>query len=102
MQLDNNTIQIQSWTGIEQLRIENDELRIWPNPTNSILNVELGIQNEKAEVQVTDVLGNVLIQNSEIVNQKCTLDVSGLPAGVYFMRAGVGTHRNSSSSKPLI
>ena len=76
--------------GIEQFRIQNLEFRIWPNPTNSILNVELGnassakpIQNGATELQVTDVLGNILIHNSEIKNQKCVLDVSGLPEGVY-------------------
>ena len=86
--------------GIDELRVQNLEFRIWPNPTSSILNVECRIQNEKAEVQIMDVLGNVLIHKSEIVNQKCTLDVSGLPAGVYFIT--ITNSNNTRLTKKLV
>ena len=72
--------------GIEQLRMQNAELRIWPNPTSSILNVELGVMSETTKVEVLNTLGETVIHNSEIVNQKCKLDVSALPAGVYFIQ----------------
>ena len=87
------TVTINGCMGIDQVRIEGTQFSIWPNPSSSILNVELRMPNEKAEVQVTGILGNVLIHNSEIVNQKCALDVSSLPAGVYFIRLGTATQK---------
>ena len=83
--------------GIEQYAGISNQLSVYPNPTNSILNVAIDPsltppQGERT-ITVTDVLGNVLIHNSEIVNQKCTLDVSGLPAGVYFVRVGTATQK---------
>ena len=80
-------------TGIERLRMQNDEFRIYPNPTTSILNVQLTGNNSATGIEVTDVLGNILIHNSEIINQKCALDVSSLPAGVYFVRVGTATQK---------
>ena len=80
-------------TDISQIKTQNSAFSIYPNPTGSILNLELGIQNGATELQVTDVLGNVLIHNSEFLTHNLTLDVSGLPAGVYFVRVGSSTQK---------
>ena len=72
------------------------QLAVWPNPTSSILNVELRMQNEKAEVQVIDLLGNVLIHNSALrqaQGDNYQIDVGGLLVGVYFVRVGTATQK---------
>ena len=74
--------------GIAQVRMQNAECRMWPNPTSTILNVECRIQNEKAEVQIMDVLGNVIISTKEK-----EIDVSSLTNGVYFIRVGSATQK---------
>ena len=74
-------------TIINQLQIENAELKIYPNPTNEILHVECLTTNENMEIKMYDILGNV-IQQSEMKNQKCVFDVSALPTGLYFIQVG--------------
>ena len=76
----------------------NNGFRVYPNPTNSILNVEFSMQNgadfsTQLEMTICDVLGNEVIPKSKIVNQKCALDVGSLPAGVYFVRVGNSTQK---------
>ena len=71
--------------GINSLE-QSNTVSVYPNPTSTILNVELGIQNSASLVEVTDVLGNVLIHNSEFLTHNLTLDVSGLNPGIYFVK----------------
>jgi hypothetical protein len=70
-------------TGIQQIANSND-LNIYPNPTSSIINVELkmkdGIQN--TTLQITDALGNT-VKQSIIYNSQSLIDVSDLSEGVY-------------------
>ena len=80
-------------TGIEQFSIENDELRIWPNPTNSVINVELGVMSETTKVEVLNTLGEVVIHNSSLKTHNLALDVSSLSPGVYFVRVGTATQK---------
>ena len=85
-----------STIGIKQVAGSKEQVRVWPNPANTVIQVT-GNNNNTGDIQVTDVLGNVLIQNSEIVNQNCTLDVGGLPNGLYFIEIN-----NSSVQKIII
>ena len=85
-------IVVSATAGMQQY-VANNVPRVYPNPASSILNVELGIQNDASVVEVTDVLGNVLIHNSAFTIHNLTLDVSALPAGVYFVRIGTATQK---------
>ena len=72
--------------GIEQLRIMNYELRVYPNPTTGELvvidNGQLTIDN----VEVFDVLGRKQKAESRKENGGILIDVSGLSGGIYFLR----------------
>jgi autotransporter-associated beta strand protein len=74
--------------GIEQLRMTNDELRVYPNPTT----LELRVTSDELQVtsiEVFDVMGR---------RHECTkarmhegtkglvMDISAFPAGIYFLR----------------
>ncbi|MDZ7744101.1 MAG: DUF4465 domain-containing protein [Bacteroidota bacterium] len=68
------------------------QIRAWPNPSSGAFRI--GMQAEKALLQVLDVRGRIVCKNKNYeVNQP--LDLSGLPAGVYLLRLvseeGVGT-----------
>jgi hypothetical protein len=80
-------------TDISQLRMQNDDFRIYPNPTNSVINVQVARNINRENIQVTDILGNVVIQNLILSTQHLTLDVSSLSAGVYFVRVGSGIQK---------
>src|SRR5690606_5050112 len=66
-------------------------LNVYPNPSKNVFNIELkdfeGSLNELALYsaagnKVKDILTNVKLQE----NVKSSLDVSDLPAGIYFLR----------------
>ena len=81
--------------GIEQLRMQNAELSIYPNPTSSMLNLSISQFEDlkMQDVEVTNILGEIVIHNSSLITHNLALDVSGLPAGVYFVRLGTATQK---------
>ncbi|MCL2246494.1 MAG: T9SS type A sorting domain-containing protein [Lentimicrobiaceae bacterium] len=71
--------------GIEELRITNYELRVYPNPTNGelrIRNYELGIM----EVEVFDVYGRKVSFLTSHSSPLISINISHLHSGIYFIR----------------
>jgi Secretion system C-terminal sorting domain len=75
--------------------IEND-IAIYPNPTNSILNIESEI--EFSEIMITDLLGKLIIEKKGAFT---SIDVKNLVNGVYFvsLKAKNGQQLNSKFIK---
>ncbi|RYY00772.1 T9SS type A sorting domain-containing protein [bacterium] len=61
-----------------------NKLSIFPNPTNNILNFNLGDSASINNISIIDVTGKVIIPKFDL-NSK-TIDVSNLQSGVYFVR----------------
>lgn len=55
--------------------------RLYPNPTNSILNIEL---NAISQIEIYDISGKLWIQETDVLNT--SLDLSALNSGVYLVR----------------
>lgn len=72
--------------GVEGLNVESLKFKVYPNPVEEILNVELNMMNGKieAEIKITDILGNTVIQHSTF-NISNSIDVSELEKGIYFI-----------------
>ncbi|HEX7413552.1 MAG TPA: S8/S53 family peptidase [Bacteroidia bacterium] len=83
--------------GINELRMMNDELRIYPNPASSILNVECLMVNESSTLVITDILGNTLKQ-VPFNTQHLTLNINDLAAGMYIVKI-TSTTGNSYTKK---
>jgi PKD repeat protein len=60
---------------------EADNIQVYPNPTKDVLNVELEMLNEKAELKLFDVNGKLIL--TQTIIGKTIVDVSNLNAGVY-------------------
>jgi hypothetical protein len=59
-------------------------INIFPNPTNDILNIE--IEGKVAEIiQVMDITGRVFYKVENPVDQKISVDLTGLPVGIYLV-----------------
>ncbi len=90
------TVEVSLCTNISELKNENSELSIYPNPTNGILNVDISTSliqaqgntlNVLAKIQVIDVLGKKIIIKPEFVNlNSIRVDVSALSQGIYFLK----------------
>jgi hypothetical protein len=73
-------------TGIEQLKMDNGQLKIFPNPTGGELRVESG-EWRVENVEIFDLMGRRMpIGQSKIGQSKIVLNGSHLPAGMYFIR----------------
>ena len=79
---------VENTTNINQLKNQNNKIKIYPNPTSSILNLSLNsLQSKGCDVQITDLLGNEIIKQS-LNTEYSTIDIEALPNGVYFIRVG--------------
>lgn len=61
------------------------EIKIYPNPTNSFLNIELEM-NKTLEYRLLDLTGQIILHAS--INNSSKLDVSKLNRGMYILRIG--------------
>ena len=74
-------INVSEGVGIEQNTTDN-YVSIFPNPTNSVLNV---YANNFRKVEIINFLGQVVYQN-QITENQFQIDVSNLTSGIYFVR----------------
>lgn len=65
--------------------------RVFPNPTNGRLSIQLPDFNGLIYVEVFDLQGRFLFKQSVSANQ--VVDLSSLPAGVYWLRAEAGEEK---------
>jgi hypothetical protein len=88
MELVENTTarnyQLNVVTGIND--IKNSNIKIYPNPTNNIINIEGLNKNENNNIQIFDVQGKLVI--TKTITEKGTIDLSELNKGVYVIKIG--------------
>lgn len=68
--------------GLNQRDFEND-VYVYPNPANSILNFEVKNNVQVSEVSINDISGKQIYRSSNVINN--SVDVSNLSSGVYFV-----------------
>jgi hypothetical protein len=61
-----------------------NKISIFPNPTSRKLNVDLGQIYSEAQLEVTDVLGKVVLSKTYLEADKMELDLN-FPKGVYYL-----------------
>ena len=71
-------------TGV--IDIKNSNIKIYPNPTNNIINIEGLTKNENNTIQIFDLQGKLVI--TKTINEKGTIDLSELNKGVYVIKIG--------------
>lgn len=88
-QVSNN---IQWWVSCGAVGMDEEQaaaLLIYPNPTNDVLNIDLGVEaSSDMQVQVTDISGRVVLDRPLTMKGQRTnvLDVSGLQNGNYILQ----------------
>jgi alpha-tubulin suppressor-like RCC1 family protein len=64
-------------------QINQNEPKIYPNPTNNLLNIEFENSSLLKNISVFNVEGKLLL---EFKNIESTIDISSLPAGLYLIK----------------
>lgn len=85
--LDDISITNLGYAGINQLKIKDDEVRSYPNPANTIINLTISkFDNEKMNsVEVYNTIGEC-VHRQIIKSANCQIDVSSLAEGVYTLQ----------------
>ena len=79
---------VQDVTGINSLNADN-AISVYPNPAKEILTIE-SKQSLISEIKLTDVLGQLVLQQGSLRVNRSELNVSALPAGVYLLEVKQG------------
>jgi hypothetical protein len=85
----------QSAVGVEELE-KNSFVKIYPNPSNGMLNVELEILNDNPRIHVTNSLGETVL-NESFLTQHPTFNIQHFPSGIYFVF--IETSKGKSTTK---
>jgi hypothetical protein len=72
-------------SGIREIAGENIIVNMYPNPTNGILNIKMETLNEPINIEITNVVGQVVMQET-IATQQTSLNISNLINGIYFVK----------------
>ena len=87
--------------GINEISVSNNQCKIFPNPSNGLVNVDFNQPlNKSVTIQVSDILGNIVytkVANS--ASKDIQVDLSDKAKGMYIMRLLTD---NSSTSQKII
>lgn len=86
---------------IEDFSIENNNIQIFPNPTNSHITILLEENNSKnPSFELMDIIGKIhSVKTNSTSDLEFTMDLSNLPAGIYLLRI---KNNNIISNKKII
>jgi len=72
-------------TGIPVISGISDYFKIYPNPANSLINIE-AFAKTPFEISMMNVYGEIILKQ-QTVGSQCAIDVSKFESGVYFIQA---------------
>ena len=90
---DNYKIVSDLTTSICKTQNATDEILIYPNPTNSVLNINLGTINNPTKVELLNMLGAIVLKKT-IYSTTAQLNVEDLPKGIYYLKIS-GSDKNT-------
>jgi hypothetical protein len=73
--------------GVNELKIKNEQLNVYPNPSHGIFTIEQRAKNESEVIEVYNVLGEKVYSNYQISkSSNYQIDLTAQPTGIYFYR----------------
>ena len=74
-------------TDINQLAVKDVDVKVYPNPVNTVMYVELSnIEAAGCVVKCFDMAGQLIKESEFGDDNRLSFDMSGLPQGAYFVR----------------
>ncbi|MFY8189248.1 MAG: S8 family serine peptidase [Flavobacterium sp.] len=92
--LPNQIINIQINETLSSAVFENHEIKIYPNPTNGIVNLNVGSFWQDANIIVHDLTGRKMMQRT-ISNSELAIDLSHLNEGLYMISVEKDEQKNT-------
>jgi hypothetical protein len=72
--------------GIDQVNIDNKDLKIFPNPSTDITTIQNNGNFKMKQVDMYNMVGQLIYSQSVDNSQRHTLSVSGFASGIYTIR----------------
>lgn len=92
--LPNQIVNIQINETLSSVVFENQEIKIYPNPTNGIVNLNAGSFWQDANIIVHDLTGRKMMQRT-ISNNELAIDLSHLNEGLYLISVEKDEQKNT-------
>jgi uncharacterized repeat protein (TIGR01451 family) len=80
-------------SGVEAITVDEPLINLYPNPASNLLNIETG---QPMQIEILNLQGQI-IKRFKTNEGQTSIDVSGFPAGLYFLKAA--TENNISVKK---
>ena len=64
-----------------------EELRVFPNPTNGVVTLELPTMNETFSIEIFDLNGRLLLAQKKVQSTGHQIDISDFSTGIYCIKA---------------
>jgi hypothetical protein len=77
-------------TGITEALDSEDDLEIFPNPSNGVFSVQVNGNREEQHLEVFNVLGSRVFSTETSKQHRYTVDLSNYPKGVYYVKVVKG------------
>jgi hypothetical protein len=79
-------------TGSEETIVPLAEIKVYPNPTNGVFNIEIPVENKEAQIMVSDITGRILETRTITDNdgQPVQFSLVNMPTGLYFVKINAG------------
>jgi hypothetical protein len=71
--------------GLNDYILSKNHFIIYPNPVSTLITIEITKPADQSELTILNLNGHVLDQY-QITDRRTAIDISQLPAGVYFVR----------------
>jgi hypothetical protein len=78
-----------SIVSVNELEKNDINIKVFPNPSSSIINIKTSIEIKNSELHLFDLLGNEIILNNKIINSDdntITINLADLTSGIYFLK----------------
>lgn len=83
----NGSLEFSEYTPVEK---KNGELIVYPNPANSLINIELPYYaSEKNDIEILNSMGLIVKRENNVLSgSRITINISDLKPGIYLIRNG--------------
>lgn len=96
----NRIARINGDNALSSIGFENNGLKLYPNPSNGIYNLQTNEINDAKSISIYTILGQK-INDTAIISNETTIDISNQPKGVYFYKV-FGEEGETKSGKLII
>jgi hypothetical protein len=86
-------------SGLNEFNAADPVSSIYPNPSNDFVTIQFSGAGDSKDVSLSNVLGDIMLEEKNIKGDKTELDVSVLSKGIYFVKV---SHRDQISNHKII